>query len=106
MCSHSMSIFSDFEHAWKSKPYVGLASPFDTNWPLFEPTHQWRPKDHIYEVHFWWDHESILQRMNDTATNYESEKANELMQKVFTRRIERMRENKYGQLFYNITGAG
>lgn len=35
MSSHSMSIFSDFEHAWKSKLYVGLASPFGTDPPIF-----------------------------------------------------------------------
>lgn len=27
MCSHSMFIFPDFEHRWKSKTYVGQTSP-------------------------------------------------------------------------------
>lgn len=35
MCSLSIFIFSDFDHVWKSKQYVGQASPLDTNWPLF-----------------------------------------------------------------------
>lgn len=75
MCSHSMSIFPDSEHAWKSKPYVGQSSSFDTDWPLLVRIHlQWRPTVCIHELHFWWDHESTLQRMNDNAMNYEQEK--------------------------------
>lgn len=51
---------------------LGEQAPFDTDWSLFLRTHlQWRPMVCIHGVPFRWDHESTLQRMNDTAMNYE-----------------------------------
>lgn len=94
MCSHSMSIPSDFEYALKSKLYVGQASPFGQAWSLLvnNLTSCGGQRSVNTKVHSWWDNESTLERMNDTATNYESEKrTNSRTQIIHSKGVERMK---------------